>query len=388
MYMPGLNLLDPKFVVFHANDTTSEIHFRLNAKNILYEKKLNDSTFSSSVLIQYELVDNFKKTTLDTSSILFSDAGMNNIDKKLDGVFTIRTQPNNTYTLFLIINDLNRDQYLRKSIKLNRLNNSNPQHFLLLDDNKNVLFDNFFKTNDKLSIIKSSSNNNDNIKVKFYNNNFGIAKPPFSIDEEEETTYRADTTYYINFNNEELDFSIDMKGLYHLSPTGNKENSGITLYNFDSNFPKIKSLENMIGPMRYLMAQKEYDELLQSENLKQSIDDFWISIGGSNERGRTLIREYYRRVENANIFFTSFVEGWKTDRGLIYTVYGAPNIVYKNNNYENWIYGEENNMMSLNFIFYKVNNPLTSNDFELNRSPVFKTSWYRAIDSWRNGRIY
>ena len=82
------------------------------------------------------------------------------------------------------------------------------------------------------------------------------------------------------------------------------------------------------------------------------------------------------------------MEGWKSDRGIIYIIFGVPNVVYKHKNYENWIYGEENNMMSLSFVFHKVDNPITDNDFVLSRSPVFKNNWFRAVDSWRSGRIY
>ena len=144
----------------------------------------------------------------------------------------------------------------------------------------------------------------------------------------------------------------------------------------------------MVPPMRYISTKKEYDLLLASENQKNDMDKFWREIAGSNDRARTLIREYFKRVESANNYFTSYMEGWKTDRGIIYIIYGIPNIVYKNNNYENWIYGEENNMMSMSFVFHKVNNPITGNDYVLSRSPVFKSSWFRAVDSWRSGRIY
>ena len=107
-----------------------------------------------------------------------------------------------------------------------------------------------------------------------------------------------------------------------------------------------------------------------------------------SERARTLIREFYTRVESANNYFTSYLEGWKTDRGIIYIIYGVPNVVYKNKDYENWIYGEENNMMSINFTFHRVNNPASNNDFSLSRSPApsltYSSTQYKQTENLRN----
>lgn len=39
IYMPGLNLINPDYKVFHKNDSVTEVHFRLNSSDILYTKK-------------------------------------------------------------------------------------------------------------------------------------------------------------------------------------------------------------------------------------------------------------------------------------------------------------------------------------------------------------
>jgi hypothetical protein len=73
---------------------------------------------------------------------------------------------------------------------------------------------------------------------------------------------------------------------------------------------------------------------------------------------------------------------------MIFLIFGLPNIVNRTSSSEVWIYGEENNMMSLNFTFYKVTNPFTANDYILDRSIIYKNNWYRGVESWRQGRIY
>ncbi len=389
IYMPGLNLIDPNYKVFHKNDTLTELHFRLNSGNILYTKKRGDSIFSANILIKYELTDKATEDLADSASIFFTDYGNNKQKKYLDGIINLPTSINKSYGLIITVNDLTRDHYIRKRVSINRLDIYNSQNYLLLDSNNNVVFKNHFNSNDKVYIKKNEGNTANSILLKFYSTKLPIAKPPFSVDTQEEATvFKPKFSTQLNFDSTNiLTYIVEEKGLYHFHASASI-NKGPTLFNYQEHFPKVKSPENMIGPMRYITTKKEYAVLTESENKKLAVDQHWINVAGSSERARTLIREYYTRVENANNYFTSYLEGWKTDRGLIYIIYGTPNVVYKNKDYENWIYGEENNMMSISFVFHKVSNPVSNNDYSLSRSPMFKSSWFRAVDSWRNGRIY
>jgi GWxTD domain-containing protein len=390
IYMDGLNLINPDLKVFHKNDTLTELHFRFNSENILYTRKRGDSTFSANILIHYDLMDRATDQLLDSASINFTDLSDNKIKKLLDGVINLPTQPSKSYTIKVKFSDLSRDHFIKKSILLNRLNIYNAQNYLFVDSLGNVFFNDYYKVNDQITILKNESNTNESLLVKYYSTNLPLARPPFASDESKDTPSEytpkfSKSLYYDSLNT--IIYNITEKGLYHFQASEtNKE--GPTLFNFEANFPLVKNLDNMVGPMRYISSKKEYTLLKNSEDKKVAMDNFWLEVAGSNDRARTLITEYFGRVEKANEHFTSYLEGWKTDRGIIYVIYGAPNVVYKNKEYENWIYGEENNMMSTSFIFYKVKNPVSNNDFKLNRSTTFKSSWYRAVDSWRSGRIY
>ena len=391
MYVKGLNLINPDIKIFHKNDTLTEFHFRLNSENILYTKKRGDSTFSADIHIHYELLNKTTEQLLDSSTISFKDFSENKVKKLLDGLINLSTQPNKSYLLKIKFSDSSRDHFIKKNIILNRLNMNNPQNYLITNKLGDVFFNNYFKTNDEINILKNESNLQESIIVKYYSTNLPLARPPFAVDnekKEEEVNYEAKTVSTIYFDSlNTSSYTITERGLYHFQ-TSDNDKEGFTLFNFEENFPLVKSIKNMVGPMRYISSKKEYALLKNSKDKKTAMDNYWLNIAGSNDRARVLIKEYFDRVENSNKHFTSFLEGWKTDRGIIYVIYGAPNVVYKNKEYENWIYGEENNMMSTSFIFYKVKNTISNNDFRLNRSTSFKSSWYRAVDSWRSGRIY
>ena len=163
---------------------------------------------------------------------------------------------------------------------------------------------------------------------------------------------------------------------------------GVTIYYFSDFFPEIKRAEDMIPPLRFITTKAEYDELTSSTNQKAAIEKFWVNCVGNQDKAREVIRKFYTRMHEANIFYTSYIEGWKTDRGMIYLIYGAPNSVYRTANTETWTYGEENNINSLQYSFTKVANPFTDNDYSLERSSVYKQSWYSSVDIWRQGKLY
>ena len=162
----------------------------------------------------------------------------------------------------------------------------------------------------------------------------------------------------------------------------------MTIFCFRSDFPELTTPSQLVESIRYLMARKEFEEVKNNPNPKGAVDKFWLELGGNPERTRHLISKYYSRVEFANRNFSSYHEGWKTDRGMIYIIFGAPHLVYRTLKSELWIYGDVSSSLSLNFSFIRVINPFSDNDFSLSRAPTYEASWYRAVDTWRQGRVF
>ncbi|MFN2431000.1 MAG: GWxTD domain-containing protein, partial [Cryomorphaceae bacterium] len=174
---------------------------------------------------------------------------------------------------------------------------------------------------------------------------------------------------------------------YHiLADSTQKE--GFTIFVSSDEFPEVTTVKNMVDPFRYLLGGKDYQTILDSKDQKKQIESLWIEWIGNKERARKAIKKYYKRVETSNIHFSSHLEGWQSDRGMIYIIYGEPNKIYRTSKAENWIYGEENNPLSLSFDFVKVINPFTDNDYRLLRNDTYKPSYHRSVNAWRDGRIY
>jgi GWxTD domain-containing protein len=380
--------IHPQFVVFNVTDSVSELHFKIATKELLYTRP-DGVNFSTNVLISYRLFNSYDlKTITDSNSVRLLDVNNNNADKYLIGKINVKAFPTNNYYLRVTVLDINKNVDVTTVILINKESDLNRQCFLVKSKiNDAPIFQNYVKSEDELTIsykLKIGVN----AYVRYYNRDFPTAAPPFSAYESKPFQYKPDSTYVIELSPlGEMNFKATKKGFYHIQlDTTNQE--GITLYNFSELFPEIKKAEDMIPPLRFITSKDEYDELTNSINKKVAIEKFWLSSTGDNDRAKEVIRKYYNRVQDANKNFTSYLEGWKTDRGMIYLIYGSPNSIYRSENYESWTYGESNNINSLQFSFSKVNNPFTDNDFLLDRSFAYKQSWYIAVDIWRQGRTY
>ncbi len=96
----------------------------------------------------------------------------------------------------------------------------------------------------------------------------------------------------------------------------------------------------MIEPLRYICSNKEFQTITSNPNAKNAVNEFWLNMAKQPEIAKMLIKNYYHRIEESNQFFTSYLQGWKTDRGMIFTIFGRPNVIYKDQKTETWIYGE------------------------------------------------
>jgi GWxTD domain-containing protein len=219
--------------------------------------------------------------------------------------------------------------------------------------------------------------------VNCYLREFPVARPPYLEDREPVFDYRPDSSFTINFSGGSSEvFIVREMGFYHFLRDTSRR-AGYTLFCFSDGYPDVTTPEQLAGPLRYITTRKEYDSVMSSGNLKAGVDNFWLSTARSPERALALLQKFYSQVEESNTWFSSYTEGWKTDRGLIFTVLGRPDYVFRDNDSEEWVYGEPGYRNSLRFTFVFVSNPFTDNDFMLLRSPTFKDPWFITVQSWR-----
>ena len=95
-----------------------------------------------------------------------------------------------------------------------------------------------------------------------------------------------------------------------------------------SNMPStISDIELAIRQLKYIADKKEFDGLKNAATNEklQKFEEFWKNHdptpGTDANEG---MDEFYRRVQYTNESFTVFRDGWKTDMGMIYIIFGPP----------------------------------------------------------------
>ncbi len=382
LYEKDMRPFIPEYLTFHKNDSITRIYFSINSSSLLYIKEANEDLFAAKFSITAALYESYDmKHVLDSNSVTITD--LNNTNKRdIIGNIELKAKTPGEYLLKLIFADLKKQTTVESYVNIYRNSPNSAQNFMMIGEDSLVRFKPWATSDDQFR-IESNNKKTEKLFVSYYDRIFPVAIPPYSIATSKPFELNPDSNFSVSVSDGcTALLKFPKKGIYYFRVDTTKH-EGFTVFRFDDNFPKVSTLDQMLQPLRFLTSKYEYDDMVMAKNKKMAIDKFWLDAAGNAGRAKELIRMYYNRVQDANCFFTSYIEGWKTDMGLIYIIYGEPNVVYRTRSYESWVYGEDRNLLSISFNFYKVQNPFTDSDYNLSRSPVYKDGWYMAVDNWR-----
>jgi len=159
------------------------------------------------------------------------------------------------------------------------------------------------------------------------------------------------------------------------------------------NYPAVKNAWELARPLHYLMNEKDYDKLMEIESrdsLKEAIDHFWLSNVKSVSDAKNVIELYYQRVEEANKQFSNFKEGWKTDTGMMYILFGPPWFVETSINQMLWSYSYDRSDPRYNYFFERPKMPnefFPFDNYLLERNQQYFNVQYQQIQRWLSGDI-
>ncbi|MFQ3576326.1 MAG: GWxTD domain-containing protein [Cytophagales bacterium] len=151
------------------------------------------------------------------------------------------------------------------------------------------------------------------------------------------------------------------------------------------NFPRLKNINDLIDPLCYLFSPSEMINFKKSANKKLMVDSLWLKIAGNMDYAKKLISTYYGRVQYANETFSIYKEGWKTDQGMIYTIFGPPDEIINESVEQQWIYKDRKN--DLSFVFVSKRTPLGIYEFVLSKSKDYEREWNNTVEKWRKGIV-
>ncbi|RPI02219.1 MAG: GWxTD domain-containing protein [Ignavibacteriae bacterium] len=114
----------------------------------------------------------------------------------------------------------------------------------------------------------------------------------------------------------------------------------------------ITDIDKATDQLRYIAKGSEIDyirEAATTDEKQKRFLEFWSKHNPEPKAPRNpLMEEYYSRVDYANKNYASFIDGWKTDRGMVFIRFGPPQNIERhpfesdNKPYEIWYYYSQN----------------------------------------------
>ena len=90
----------------------------------------------------------------------------------------------------------------------------------------------------------------------------------------------------------------------------------------------VRDLDKAIAQLVYIASSSEISEMEDADSKDEKIKlyiEFWKKKDPTPNTEENEVRdEYYRRVAYANENFSHYVEGWKSDRGMVFIILGPP----------------------------------------------------------------
>ena len=378
----GNDLLNPEVALYHFSGDSSEIFFRIPDNGLLY--KSNAGAFSASLAVRWSVHPSYSsKEIADSGTVLFV-VNSAFASGAFSSSFRIGLKRQSNSVLKLEFADQNRQVNALRYLQVNRAGVLSSQDFLVTDTAGNALCVNTVREGMPFR-IHAPFDINTVWKVRCYYRNFPLAYLPFRVIDDPVFEMAGDSFFTAQLDPTK-DIVLKRPGIYFIQQDTSTL-SGCTVMCFDDEFPKVTRAVQLLEATRYITTRKEYEKLKAMPDRKKAIDQFWLETGGNYDRARMLIRAYYNRVQDANLLYTSYLEGWKTDRGMIHIIFGKPQSIYRDEETEQWTYNGIPGFPELLFVFRKMNNPFTTNDYSLIRQPVYENVWFQAVDQWRQGRV-
>lgn len=135
----------------------------------------------------------------------------------------------------------------------------------------------------------------------------------------------------------------------------------------------LQNLDKSVRQLKYVAYQKDIDYINEAKDPEEKLrrfNEFWKKLDPTpSTELNEAFEEYYSRVKYANENFKSYLEGWLTDRGMIYIVLGPALTIqqqtdyYYNRTYEIWTYPNNRQFIFVDYSGF--------GDFRLYSPPTF-----------------
>ncbi len=375
---------DVQLKFYHFSDDSTSLFLKIKNSELLASRKKNSKELTTAISGEILLFDYQLNKAIDT--VLFKANGRASNDEHYFYFYSINfpLKDLNLYNYRLILKDKNRSTQFTINGTINKTSELIRENVILVQgENTYPNFDLLINSKSSYSVA-SERLDLTQTELWFRTADGSLPPPPFSTSKEVLPEMSEFEILTLPVDKNEL--------ILNNFPLGDilfkKDFLGLSILVRPNKYPELTSISEMIYPLRYISARKEFERLKTNSNLRSGLERFWLDCGESQERARELMAEFYDRVQTANMNFSSHKSGWKTDKGMIFIVFGTPTKITLDKASETWVYGDKDDLGSVNFIFNKIKTSFSDNHYELERNSIYKSEWAQKVSAWRNGRIY
>lgn len=368
-----------------------DAYLEIPLENLQFKKNYNTKMYDASVNYTVKIVNSASEVVVNesiTDYVSTNKSSQKNLDESAKfivreyylnpGIYKIEVSLSdiNTKKEKTISKQLEVDDYSKKDISFSDI----------------MLVSNLKQENGKKIITPLVDKNIDNLKELFlffevYNSkdihipnvfSYKITDKKNNMIEKGELSY--DLLPGINKFFEKIKTSNLIYGEYKLE-INDKSNGLLLATKYFSNkmtgIPvNMKDLDLLIDQLIYIATSDDMSKIRNassSEMKEKNFIDFWRSKDPSpNTSKNELMIEYYKRINTANERYSHYIDGWKTDMGMVYIIFGEPSNIERYPFTENTKPYEIWDFYSLNkqFVFvdesgfgdYKLTNPIWDED--------------------------
>ena len=373
-YNPASEFKDLDYAVFNVDDSLTRLYLSFPYHQLKYvrEKEQDIARFRFS----YQLYDGYENSKLMDSASFYGLDSLSRGNRFFDSI-ALKLFRGRNYMLNVELADLGSNKTYGAFLTINKKMQGEESDYLVVDSDNLPLMRKYVLRNETFRIRSAASFNALDMVISERVSLPAVASYQFP---ENPAEFTIDSAFSLGMKN---GVSAPCKLSRNASCFVRSGEAFLPLaHKFYDGFPEIGSVEQMRESLRYITTDAEFREM-QRQPARVAVDEFWVKVTGHPERALQQIKRYYSRLEEANRFFTLSGEGWKSDRGMIYMVYGSPSVVYKNALAEEWTYGEVGNPLSVRFMFNLEATDAYLSDYILIRSDSYRNSWHLAVSNWR-----
>ena len=391
LYNPSKLSLHPDFSIFHQNTNYSLLYIRAYPSELRFNETNAEAEYRALLQVKYELfgldaTEGEEGAVIDSASVVYKLQKRDERSPAFFASLSIPVRQGNRYLLKVETTDLNRGSMGLEYLYVDKTDPNSAQNFKVVSTFSGYpKFLRFFLTGEKFN-VQYRDRGVDSIYVDYFRITNELPRPPITATSDYTMNYVADTSYVFP-QVDTVEYDLRLEGMYHIK-VDKEQSEGLTLFNFGGTFPEVKSSKELLEPLFYLTTLAEYKDLRTEPNRKLAVDDYWLRIGKSIEKSRELIRIYYNRVIYSNLYFSSNKEGWKTDQGMVFILFGPPNRIQMTGSGESWYYYAKRKSKTVEYKFQREQDAFSDQNMIWKRSTDSQMFLNEAIRSWRNGKVY